>query len=101
MRRVKESKPEIKPGLELFADSSSGQSSSCYFKDLSGADEGINRWVETLKLMWGGGSESATFKAHLKIDDGELIINLPKWKLDEAKSKLVSLNRRLTGENKT
>lgn len=101
VRRVKESKPEIKPGLELFADSSSGQSSSCYFKDLSGADEGINRWVETLKLMWGGGSESATFKAHLKIDDGELIINLPKWKLDEAKSKLVSLNRRLTGENKT
>lgn len=97
VRRAKESRPEIKPGLELFADSSSGQSSSCYFKVISDSNDGINKWIETLKLMWGGGSELATFKAHLKTDENELVITLPTWKLNEAANKLNSFKSRIKG----
>lgn len=96
-RQEKESKLRIKPGLELFANSNSGQSSSCYFNVSQDIDKGITKWIETLKLTWGGGAEHAGFKAHLKTDDSELVITLPQWTLDEAASKLIDLNRRFQG----
>jgi hypothetical protein len=99
----KESEPvhesSFKPGLEIFAVNPSGEEASCYFRDISDVEQGLENWVETLKLMWGGDSVSAAFRAQLKTENAEMAFTLPKWNLGEASGKLLHFRSKIIGKS--
>ncbi len=75
-------------GLTIYAESPTGERSSCNFTSLESAQSGRSIWLNSLAFIWVDQPGSIKFDADLKIDGTQFRYSLPRWSLGEADEKL-------------